>query len=138
MSIARDVLFMVAVGLQQGKIKAPDIEMLYSDGPRRVTMLEMVMRALETLTQCAEFAGRSWATCTRGIEGCKCGMDDPHRVAMVLEQHNYWRREGDDKMIEPAAIGLALDAAVVMLRKMGDPARTQSPIDSDTGRGSGK
>jgi protein involved in sex pheromone biosynthesis len=61
--------------------------------------------------------GRSWATCTRGIEGCICGMDDPHRVAMVLEQHNYWRRDGEGKMIDPQAIGLALDAAVVMLRE---------------------
>ena len=70
------------------------------------------------MTQCAEFAGRSWATCTRGIEGCVCGMDNPHRVAMVLEQHNYWRQDGEGKMIDPQAIGLAIAAAVEMLRKL--------------------
>lgn len=73
------------------------------------------------MTQCAEYAGRTWETCTRGIEGCICGMDDPQRVAMVLEQHNYWRREGEGKMVDPQAIGLALDAAVSMLRKAVTP-----------------
>ena len=47
-------------------------------------------------------------------------MDDPHRVAMILEQHNYWRQEGEGKMIDPRAIGLALDAAVGMLRNKAD------------------
>jgi hypothetical protein len=69
------------------------------------------------MTACAETLGRSWASCTRGIEGCVCGMDDPHRVAMVLEQHNYWRRGGEGRMTDPQAVGLALDAAVKMLRK---------------------
>ena len=72
------------------------------------------------MTQCAELVWRSWASCSRGIEGCICGMDDPHRVAMILEQHNYWRQEGEGKMIDPRAIGLALDAAVGMLRNKAD------------------
>ncbi len=72
------------------------------------------------MTMCAETAGRSWATCTRGVEGCICGMDDPHRVALVLERHNAWRRDdfGTGKMLDPQAIGMALDAAVKMLREM--------------------
>jgi hypothetical protein len=68
------------------------------------------------MTQCAEFAGRSWASCTRGIEGCICGMDDPHRVAMVLERHIQWRDNGEGDMVSPQAFGLAMDAAVPMLR----------------------
>ncbi len=73
------------------------------------------------MTQCAEFAGRSWATCTRGVEGCLCGMDDPYRVARVLEAHNIWRRGEDDdaKQISPEVLGLAFDAAVKMLRGAG-------------------
>lgn len=51
MSYARDVLFMIGAGLSQGKIKAPDIEMMLSDGPKRVPMLELVMRALAELPQ---------------------------------------------------------------------------------------
>lgn len=44
------------------------------------------------MTICAETAGRSWQTCTRGIQGCICGMDSKWRVAHVLEQHNKYRR----------------------------------------------
>ncbi|MBA3773850.1 MAG: hypothetical protein H0X13_15570 [Ramlibacter sp.] len=52
-------------------------------------------------------------------------MDDPYRVARVLEAHNIWRRGEDDdaKQISPEVLGLAFDAAVKMLRgarKQGD------------------
>lgn len=70
------------------------------------------------MTVCAEFAGRSWATCTRGIQGCVCGFDDLHRVARVLEVHNKWRR-GDIEIDEapcPSAVGKAIDAAIAHLR----------------------
>ena len=70
------------------------------------------------MTVCAEFAGRSWATCTRGIQGCVCGFDDLNRVAQVLEVHNKWRR-GDIEIDEspcPAAVGKAMEAAIAHLR----------------------
>lgn len=46
MTVARDVLMMVAGGLQRGCIKSPSIEMMYSDGPKRVELLQLVMQAL--------------------------------------------------------------------------------------------
>lgn len=51
MSYPRDVLFMIGAGLAQGKIKAPDIEMMLSDGPKRVPLLELVTRALAEFPQ---------------------------------------------------------------------------------------
>lgn len=78
------------------------------------------------MTQCAEFAGQSWATCTRGLSGCICGLENAHRAAHVLEQHNKWRRGADDApvdMIHPAAVGRAIDTAIKALRT----AATQQP-----------
>lgn len=48
-STARDVLTVIGVGLQRGIIKSPDIEMMYSDGPKRVRLIDMVAHALESL-----------------------------------------------------------------------------------------
>jgi hypothetical protein len=48
-STARDVLTMIGVGLQRGIIKSPDLEMMYSDGPKRVRLVDMVAHALESL-----------------------------------------------------------------------------------------
>jgi hypothetical protein len=48
-STARDVLTMIGVGLQRGIIKSPDLEMMYSDGPKRVRLIDMVAHALESL-----------------------------------------------------------------------------------------
>jgi hypothetical protein len=42
----RDTLNMVALGLRQGRIKAPDVEMLLADGVKRVTLLHLVDSAL--------------------------------------------------------------------------------------------
>ena len=67
------------------------------------------------MTVCAEYVGRSWATCTRGISGCVCGFDDLSRVSYVLEMHNKWRR-GDIDMEDspsPCAVGKAIDAAIM-------------------------
>jgi hypothetical protein len=49
MSYARDVLSMIGRGLQQGIIKSPDIEMLLSDGPKRVPLIQLVFQALDDL-----------------------------------------------------------------------------------------
>ena len=70
------------------------------------------------MTICAEFAGRSWVTCTRGLQGCVCGFDDLNRVAYVLEMHNKWRRGdiGIDESPCPSAVGAAIDAAVLQIR----------------------
>lgn len=48
-STARDVLTMIGAGLQRGIIKSPDLEMMYSDGPKRVRLIDMVAHALESL-----------------------------------------------------------------------------------------
>lgn len=69
------------------------------------------------MTICAETAGRSWQSCTRGIQGCVCGMDNEFRVAHVLKMHNRFRR-GEiemDASPSPQVVGLAIDAAVEML-----------------------
>lgn len=70
------------------------------------------------MTVCAECVGRSWSTCTRGIQVCVCGFDDLSRIALVLEAHNQWRR-GHIEMDEspcPYATGKAIDAAIAHLR----------------------
>ena len=70
------------------------------------------------MTICAEADGRSWASCTRGIQGCICGFDSPHRVAHVLQVHNQWRR-GEIEIDEspcPSAVGMAIDAAVEIVK----------------------
>lgn len=48
-STARDVLMVIGAGLQRGIIKSPDLEMMYSDGPKRVRLIDMVAHALESL-----------------------------------------------------------------------------------------
>jgi hypothetical protein len=48
-STARDVLTVIGVGLQRGIIKSPDLEMMYSDGPKRVRLVDMVAHALDSL-----------------------------------------------------------------------------------------
>lgn len=48
-SIPRDVLTMIAAGLELGKIKSPEIEMMYSDGPKRVSLSVLVRQALGSL-----------------------------------------------------------------------------------------
>lgn len=69
------------------------------------------------MTICAEYDGRTWTSCTRGIEGCICGFDSIDRVAHVLAEHNRWRRgEEGAPQIHPAAIGQAIDEAVKWLR----------------------
>lgn len=86
------------------------------------------------MTICAVFDGRPWASCTRGLEGCVCGMEDPRRVAMLLAQHNKWRRgDGYDAVCaSPIAIGSAIDSAVAMLIKLADKegAPPVQPADS--------
>lgn len=69
------------------------------------------------MTICAEADGRSWQHCTRGIQGCICGFDNPHRVAHVLRMHNKFRRGEIEMDQAPSAnaVGLAIDAAIAML-----------------------
>lgn len=49
MSRAKDILNAIRIGLRQGVIRSPDIEFLYSDGPKRVTMLRLVEEAIAEL-----------------------------------------------------------------------------------------
>lgn len=48
---ARDVLHMVAVGIHAGHIRARDVEFLYSDGPKRVTVEKLAFDAMCRLEQ---------------------------------------------------------------------------------------
>lgn len=57
MSIARDVLILIGSGLQQGVIKSPDLEMMYSDGPKRVSLMDLVVQALNSFPGSAAEAG---------------------------------------------------------------------------------
>lgn len=50
MSRATDILKTIRMGLQQGVIRSPDVEFLYSDGPKRVSMAQLVDEAIAELT----------------------------------------------------------------------------------------
>lgn len=49
LSFARDVLRAIAIGIHTGHIKARDIEFLYNDGPKRVTVLQLAVDAVHAL-----------------------------------------------------------------------------------------
>lgn len=51
MSRAKDILNAIYIGLRQGVIKSPDIEFLYSDGPKRVPILQLVGEAISELSE---------------------------------------------------------------------------------------
>jgi hypothetical protein len=46
----RDTLKMFAIGLNTGRIKSPDLEMLLSDGPKRISALDLAVQAVEELS----------------------------------------------------------------------------------------
>ena len=46
---ARDVLRMIAIGIQQHHIKARDVEFLYDDGPKRVSVHRLAVEAMQGL-----------------------------------------------------------------------------------------
>lgn len=50
MTRARDILNAIRIGLQHGLIRSPDLEFLYSDGPKRVPLLQLVEEAIAELS----------------------------------------------------------------------------------------
>jgi hypothetical protein len=59
LNFARDVLRMIAIGIQQGHIRARDVEFLYSDGPKRVSVHTLAVDAMHKLEQFAASQGES-------------------------------------------------------------------------------
>lgn len=53
---ARDVLRMIAIGIQQHHIQARDVEFLYADGPKRVSVHRLAVEAMQGLER--EIAAR--------------------------------------------------------------------------------
>lgn len=49
LKFARDVLNMVVIGIQAGHIRARDVEFLYSDGPKRVSVQQLAADAARKL-----------------------------------------------------------------------------------------
>lgn len=57
LSRARDVLRMIAIGIQQHHIQARDVEFLYDDGPKRVSVHRLAVESMRSLDQ--EIAARA-------------------------------------------------------------------------------
>jgi hypothetical protein len=125
LNFARDVLHMVAVGIEAGRIRAPDVELLYADGTKRVSVRQLALDAMQGLEAAiaARVPATNRAACKVGGDVARCWRqpcaDAGHCTAeWVHPKPECWLIEADDgykgvTFVDPATGEGAYDGFIV-------------------------